>query len=350
MVKYYEFYLGILASNTYYTRGIVMGKEISEERLNKVKSLSEEKANNNIDSAAVPKSNASQYVGISLVMLAFLLAAVVASITGGDFMPENLVMTFVMALSVILASVGFLTISIVFGALSIVAFAAYKIFSIVVSSDDVSWVSFFWVILPAMAVGGIALFISGNSKLALENALLKKQISGLITMDPLTGLYNLRSMYMDIQTQISYSERNNVPFSLMIIRLRYPQEMRKVLRDDEYKKLIKQLSLLLVDTVRLEDKVYAIDEEGGFGIILTCDKDGTRIVEKRLRGKLKDTKWFENVSSKHQIRAELKIGYLQYDKEIYMRDAHSYKESVEEEVQYDIDNYEYDVEVTDFSE
>jgi len=300
------------------------------------------------DNTPKPKGNGLQYLGISMVMLAFVLAAVVASITGGDYMPENLVMTFVMGVLVVLASVGYLTISIAIGAVSIVAFVAYKIYLIAVSGGDVPFVSFFWVILPVIAISGIALFISNNSQLALENALLKKQISGLVMMDPVTGLYNLRSMFMDIQTQISYSERNSVAFTLMIIRLRYPQEMKQVLKSNEYQTLIKQLSLLLVDTVRLEDKVYSIDDDGGFGIILTCDRKGTRIVENRLRSKLKDPKWFSNVSAKNQIRTELKIGYLQYDKETFKRDAMSFKEKVEEEVQYDIDNYEYDVEVTDF--
>ena len=100
------------------------------------------------------------------------------------------------------------------------------------------------------------------------NALLKKQIAELVMIDPVTGLYNMRSMFMDIQTQISYSERNNSPISLMIIRLRYPAEMRKVLKPSQYEKVVKQLSLLLVDTVRLEDRVYSLDENGGFGIIL----------------------------------------------------------------------------------
>ena len=341
-----------------------MGKEKSQGGIRKVKGVNpdavdtvESKTKESKATVAKPatkavkapasKGKAGQYIGISLVMLAFVLAAVVASITGGDCMPENLIMTIVVGVCVVLAAVGFLTISIVAGALVTVAFVAYKIYSMI-TGGDVSVVSFAWVLLPAMAIAGIALFISNNSDLALENALLKKQIAGLVMMDPVTGLYNLRSMFMDIQTQISYSERNKIPFTLMIIRLRYPRELKKVLKKEEYEKLLKQLSLLLVDTVRLEDKVYSIDDNGGFGIILTCDKEGTKIVEKRLRSKLKEPKWFSEVSSKHEVRAELKVGYLQYEKESFNRDANAFKEKVEEEVQYDIDNYEYDIEVTDF--
>ena len=142
-------------------------------------------------------------------------------------------------------------------------------------------------------------------------------------------------MFMDIQTQISYAERNNSPISLMILRLRYPAEMRKVLKSSQYEKVIKQLSLLIVDTVRLEDRVYSIDENGGFGIILTCDKEGTKLVEGRLRSKLADSSWFEGISDK-QIRTEVKIGYLQYDNAKYNRDANTFRDDVEDEVTYDM--------------
>lgn len=285
--------------------------------------------------ASGQKNNVGQIVGICLVMLSFVLAATVSSITGGDFMPENFLMTLVMAICVVMATLSYITIAIVLGAVSIVAFIAYKVY-MSISYSNIMGISFAWVILPVMAVGGIVLFFNSNTKLAIENAILKKQISELVMMDSVTGLYNLRSMFMDIQTQISYSERNDIPFSLMIIRLRYPLEMKKVLKQSEYEKVIKQLSLLLVDTVRLEDKVYSIDDNGGFGIILTCDREGTKIVDKRLRKKLEDPKWFENVSAKNKVRAEVKVGYLQYDKNKYNRNASSFKDEVEEEVEYDI--------------
>jgi hypothetical protein len=111
--------------------------------------------------------------------------------------------------------------------------------------------------------------------------------------------------------------------------------MRKVLKPSQYEKVTKQLSLLIVDTVRLEDRVYSIDENGGFGIILTCDKEGTRLVEGRLRNKLADSSWFEGISDK-QIRTEVKIGYLQYDNSKYNRDANSFRDDVEDEVTYDM--------------
>jgi len=277
-----------------------------------------------------------QSIGISLVVLAFVLAVIVVNFSGPDCFAENILMTLAMGIAVILTTLSYATIAIVLGAVSIVAYAGVKMFGILVAGNGMSTISLLWVVLPVMAIGGIYLYVNSNSGLALANALLKKQIAELVMTDPLTGLYNLRSMFMDIQTQISCSERNDTAISLMIIRLRYPNELKRVLKQDEYETAIKQLSLLLVDTVRLEDKVYSIDKDGAFGIILTCDKEGTKIVEKRLRTKLEDPKWFDGVSAKNQVRIEVKVGYLQYDKIKYNRDAEAFKNDVETEVDYDI--------------
>lgn len=286
--------------------------------------------------AAKTPGKLGQNLGISMLAVAFVLVTMIVNYSGNNYYTENIVMAIVMGISIVLAAVSFTTIGIVVGAASIVLFAGFKIYSISILGNEFANISFLWLVVPVIAVAGMILYVSGNSGLVLENAILKKQISELVMKDPVTGLYNLRSLFMDIQGQISYSERNDTSISLMIARLRYPEEMKKVLKKSEYETVVKKLSQLLVDTVRLEDKVYSIDDNGGFGIILTCDRKGTQIVEKRLRTKLEDPKWFEGVSDKHQVRCELKIGYLQYDKIKYNRDASAFKEDVEAEVEYDV--------------
>ncbi len=275
------------------------------------------------------------YLGISLLMLSFILAVIVTAYSGSEHLAENLVMTISLAIAVVITVAGYLMMAVIVAAVATMIYAGLKIYSIMVLSSEMVPISFLWLIIPAMCVVGIALYVKRYSPLTLENALLKKQISELVMIDPVTGLYNLRSLFMDIQTQISYAERNDSPISLMILRLRYPAEMKKVLKSSQYDQVVKQLSMLIVDTVRLEDRVYSIDENGGFGIILTCDKEGTKIVEKRLRTKLDDPKWFAGISDK-QIRTEIRMGYLQYDKAKYNRNANEFKDDVEEEVNYDM--------------
>ncbi len=154
-------------------------------------------------------------------------------------------------------------------------------------------------------------------------------------IDPLTGFYNLRSMFMDIQTQISYAERNNNMISLMILKPRYQKELKSVLKKLQYEEVLTRLAKYVYDTVRLEDRVYSIDGEGSLGVVLTCDKKGAQVVEARLRNKISEPLAFAGIATS-PIRVEVKIGCLEYKKEEYQRDARLFKKKVEEEVEYDI--------------
>ena len=183
-------------------------------------------------------------------------------------------------------------------------------------------------------VVGSVLYVNGQKKLQTENALLKRQVEELIMIDPLTNLYNLRSMFMDIQTQVSFAERNNQHISLMVIKLKYHEQLKKVLNQNQYEQVLVKVSKYVVDTVRLEDRVYAIDDIGSLAIILTTDALGCKSVVMRLRNKLDNTEAFMDIASQ-PIRVEVKIGYLEYNKEEFQRDARLFLSKVEEEASFD---------------
>lgn len=275
-----------------------------------------------------------QDVGICIMLVSFLLAALLFSATQ-DLYLEGILMLTGMFVAVLFAFFRLTGFAIVIGSLEAVALLAYKVYLIVINGEDVPVISFGWIGIAAMAVVGSILFVNGLKKVQLENQVLKQQVEELVMIDPLTGFYNLRSLFMDTQTQISYAERNGKAICLMIIQLRYVKELKAVLKQSQYEEVIKRLAKLVFDTVRLEDRVYAIDSEGSLGVLLTCDKPGSKIVENRLRGKLENPAVFEGIAPT-QIRVEVKIGCLQYNKEEFQRDVKLFKERVEEEVEYDI--------------
>lgn len=275
-----------------------------------------------------------QDVGICILLSSFLLSAILFAATQDHYL-EGLLMLSTMFVAVLFACFNLAGFAIVIASLGVVAFIAYKVYLILVVDENVLPISFGWILLAAMATVGALLFVNGLKKVKLENQVLKQQVEELVMIDPLTGFYNLRSMFMDTQTQISYAERNGKAISLMIIKFRYNKELKSVLKKSQYDEVIIRLSKLVFDTVRLEDRVYAIDNEGSLGVLLTCDKSGSKIVEKRLRGKLEDPAIFDGIAPS-QIRVEVKIGCLQYKKEEFQRDVMLFKERVEEEVEYDL--------------
>lgn len=273
-------------------------------------------------------------IGISVLLIALFTATIVDSLGGEFLFTENLVMTIVTFVAVLLAAIRVTNIPAIVAGIATVSFIAYKLYQMFAQGGTIELLSYLWIAIPGLAVLGMSLFSKGIQRLQRDNNVLSKQVEDLIMIDPLTGFYNLRSMYMDIQTQISYAERNNTYISLMIIRPRYRKELKDVLKKDQYEKVLVSFSKLVYETVRLEDRVYSLDSDGTVGVLLTCDRQGAKLVEKRIRSKIEKTNAFENIAEK-PIRMEIQLGFLEYKKE-YNRDAIKFKSLVEEEVAYDI--------------
>ena len=273
-------------------------------------------------------------IGISVLLIALFSATIVDSLGGEFLFTENLVMTIVTFVAVLLAAIRVTNIPAIIAGIATVSYIAYKLYQMFAQGGIIEGLSYLWIAIPGLAVLGMALFSKGIQRLQRDNNVLSKQVEDLIMIDPLTGFYNLRSMYMDIQTQISYSERNNTYISLMIIRPRYRKELKDVLNKEQYEKVIVTFSKIVYKTVRLEDRVYSLDSDGTVGVLLTCDRQGAKLVEKRIRTKIDNKNAFDNIAQK-PIRMEIQLGFLEYKKE-YNRDAIKFKSLVEEEVAYDI--------------
>ena len=273
-------------------------------------------------------------IGISIIFVMLFICALITAKAGEDLFTENLVMTIAVFIVAMLALFQFVTLSIVLVSVTTVTYLGIKIFLKASQGTDIDPVSFLWIVIPGLTVLGGVLYVRGQGKLITQNSLLKRQVEELVMVDPLTNLYNLRSMFMDMQTQVSFAERNNQHISLMVIKLKYYDQLRQVLKQEEYEQVLIKVSHYVVDTVRLEDRVYAIDDMGSFAIILTTDAVGCRSVVMRLRNKLDNEEAFTDISSK-PIRVEVKIGYLEYDKEEYQRDARLFLTKVEEEADFD---------------
>lgn len=275
-----------------------------------------------------------QDVGICVLLISLFATVVVCSLLGQEYFTENLVMTAVVFLAVLLAAFRVTGFAVVLAAAQTIIFLAYKILKMFSAEAEISTASYLWIVIPGLAVLGMTMFIKGVSRLQLDNNILSKQVEDLIMIDPLTGFYNLRSMYMDIQTQISFAERNDKKICLMILRPRYKKELKDVLKREQYETTIVQLSKYVFDTVRLEDRVYSLDGDGTIGVLLTCDRHGAKLVEGRLRNKIENEDAFKDIAEK-PIRMEIQLGCLEYKQE-YNRDAILFKSQVEEELAYDI--------------
>lgn len=285
------------------------------------------------------KKRTSGYLLQDIGLVFFLLSIGALAMTVGNAAKEELlefvVMLMAAFLAVLLAGFKLNSLSVVAVGFSTVAYTAYKLFFLFAYSEPISALCYVWVTVPFVAVGSMQLFVYGNRQTELENDVLREQVEELVLINPLTGLYNLRSLYIDLKKQIAYAARKDSTVCLMLVKLRYEQELKSVLSRRNYEGVIQRLADIIVDAVRLEDRVYSVDNQGSVGIILTCDQEGSEYVKKRIRTRVENPEAFKGIANS-AIRVEIRIACLEYEKEAYGQDLIAFKQKVESELQYDV--------------
>lgn len=276
-----------------------------------------------------------QDIGLLLLLLCLGGTALAASYADSALRSESTVMLMGCLLAILLAGFKLSSLSIVLAAFEVLVYTAYKLFCFFAESTAIEPLCYAWLFLPLFSVGAMQLFIYGNRQTELENDVLKEQVEELVMVDSLTGLYNLRSLYNDLPKQIAYAERNHMTVSLLIVKLRYGQELMKVLSRRNFETLLQKMALIVSDTVRVEDRTYSLDEDGSLGVILTCDQESSHFVRDRIRSILEKKETFEGITDR-AIRVEVKIACLEYDREKYGSDMILFKQKVENELQYDV--------------
>lgn len=276
-----------------------------------------------------------QDLGLVLLLACLFTGALTVSYTPKPLLFEAVLMLLFIFLAILLTGFKLFGLSIVLSGLEVLIYTAYRLYLFLAYETEIPLISFVWIFLPILSVAAMYLFVSGNRKLELENDILREQVEELVMVNPLTKLYNLRSLYHDLYIQVSYAERNKLPLSLMVIVLKYETELKSILSRQNYERVIQRLAQIVSDTVRVEDKTYSTDHKGSLAIIMTCDKEGSEIAMGRLRSRISERDAFSDIAD-HAIKIEVKMASMEYSKEEFGDDMMQFKQRVENELQYDV--------------
>ena len=208
---------------------------------------------------------------------------------------------------------------------------AYKLYSFYAVGETVYLTDYFVTVLPLLGSGAAALFSRSMRHVNAENKLLRRQVDEQVLVDDVTELYNLRAMYRDAQMMTGYCVRNHLPISLMIIQMRYESELRGML---SHSQLRKRLAELVMDSVRVEDKVYCIDEHGTMAILLTSNEANSAYVRSRIIAAVTKEDAFDGILERG-THMDLRFACKEYD-EHFGKDMMAFKKAVESELAYDV--------------
>lgn len=280
------------------------------------------------------RSGLAQDLGLLVFLFAQLVAALVIAFCDESHRVEYVTLFAVMSAASLLAAYRFRYLAAGLTGLQLLTFTVYSLFRALVQSVAIVPMDYAWAFLPLLSLLGIQLFTHEMYKIEQVNEMLNEQMESVVLLDPLTGLYNLRALYIDLQRQMAFSSRNKTAISLMVVRLRYADELHSLLSQKHFDMLVQRLAELLSDAVRLEDRCYTVEPQNGeFAILLTCDKTGSDVVRKRIEAACAERNAFSGIVDK-AIRTDLRIACVEYDESI--SNAIEFKHKVDSEMQYDV--------------
>lgn len=272
-----------------------------------------------------------------LSLLLFLLCTFAATFTislgQADRVAVYQLLVVVQFAAAVFGFFGRTSLCLVIGGTQVCVWAAYRIFMVYSAGIPLVMVDFVWLALPLVSAASVLAFQYGSSRLEKENALLQQQVEDLVMVDPLTGLYNLRTLYREIPIMIRSSDRHELPLSLLIIRLRYEQELRSILPGSRFSQLVQRMANIVDECVRMEDRVFSL-ENGSFALLLVTDKSGIDVVKNRIRNRMEDVETFSGILDKN-ILVSIRIGGRMYVKEEYTNPM-DFKQLTESELAYDV--------------
>ena len=274
-------------------------------------------------------------LGLLLFLAGIVAAALLVAFSQTEVQRmENLTMVLVLSGAVVLAAYRFRYLAVVLSAIQTCFYAAYRVYQGFMVGRAVELMSYAWLVLPIATVGAMVIFMRSTYQAEIIAEMLDKQLTEQVMVDRVTGLYNLQSMYIDIERQAAYAKRNGMSLTLMIMELRYREELKSILSDAQFDSMRVIVAELVESSIRLEDRLYALDEEGKLGILCTCDRAGAELMKKRIVNALEKTDQFRKVLDR-ALRVEIRTGIYEY-KEGLVDNAIDLKKKAENEMQYDV--------------
>lgn len=276
-----------------------------------------------------------QDIGILFFMAAMFCSCITIGMAPSWLLTMEVILFAFMCFGILLAAYNFRYLAVAEAGAQVLIYTVYVIYQHHINLVDYHWTHFVWLFLPPASIGSMLLYQANIYRTELLNETLSKQMDDLVLIHPLTGLYNTRALYIDLERQISYAKRNKLELSLICVELRYASELKHAMSQYQFDQLCQALAQCVEDTLRLEDRIYSTGEDNGaLTAILTCGAAGAAVVKHRILDAVNRSTLFDQIVNQ-SLRVDLRIAFLEYDPET-IPDAIAFKHKVDNEMQYDV--------------
>ncbi|CEK33300.1 signaling protein [[Clostridium] sordellii] len=235
--------------------------------------------------------------------------------------------------NIMITYTGGIIVGLIATSIAIFIYAAYIFYISLNNGVEITYISYLWMIFMPIVSYTTGKFTNNINNLQKSNVKLEREYENLVTIHEDTGLLNVKAFYMNLEREISKAKRHKTELTLMLVKLPYYKETKKILGESKTNKLMKDISDVITKSTRIEDERYTIENDTIAIIMPNTGEDGANIVKKRIKIGISDIS-LSLKNNKNYISIDTKIAAVEYKKDI--KSPIEYKTYVQEELQYDV--------------
>ncbi|MFC6170956.1 GGDEF domain-containing protein [Loigolactobacillus jiayinensis] len=204
----------------------------------------------------------------------------------------------------------------------------------IIQGKTVSLALAFWLFMPILLSVTFYGMTYQQQQLQAENQKLHNDMVQLGAFDEETNLRTMVSYIEDASVFIETSRRYELPVTMLVLRIRYFDEMRRILTSDQLREVIQMVSKTIKASTRGNDIVYILDRENpSWGVLLYTDLPGAQIVAARIKDNF--AKQVSNSVTLSGTEVLLIAGIAAYDQKT-MSTAYELMNAAAKETEYDV--------------
>lgn len=259
------------------------------------------------------KRNRSLGSDIAFLLFLVLIYICIVFIAGDpDAYLQNIIILNIAFILAIITYFTSVTAGLVLNLAFIFCYGFFIVYQTISQGETIGLNTYFWLLMTPLLTVVIWIFTLNIRTLQTENEHLQKKNANLAIVDENTNLRNSISFQKDADLFAGISTRYQIPLTLLVVKVKYWKEIRRLIPEDQLAEAIYDVSQLSQASIRTNDALYLLDKEDAtWGLLLFTDNDGAQIVIERIKFKLQelnDTAF----TKKYKVSLALKIGAVEY--------------------------------------
>lgn len=222
-------------------------------------------------------------ITITMLMAFFFSIGAIFNLLKFEKNFENYVMFLIVVVVMLISYYTTTTLALIIILVVDFVYISIKLYLSLEGETAITSATYFWIFVVIIAAFITSILSKQIYDIQKELTEVKERNDKLVMIDHKTGMRNSRAFMNEMPIYMSMSRRHKeLPVTLMIIRIKYSNRLRRLIGDEKYEQIIIAFSSRIGKLLRDEDRKYILNE-ATFSYILLAPKEGAEVVRKRLK-------------------------------------------------------------------